>query len=855
MADSRLPLLVLPKSEPAEREGLPSAHIETHYPSPARQRERLAPQFKVLEEAFEAKRLQIQASAPTLDPDLVVVLEIIGSVQSFANAVAKVPELEWLFEWDEYSIDPDEDFYNTKDKSKPLMGRLFLIGTNHQALQELISLWKRWDAGEKFEHGLGRWKQVFSQLKSVGFWDKRHRLTEQVEEYWNDELLNEQATIRFEIEAWCYASPEKNAAAFEELAGLLSELGGAVLQRSLIPEIGYHGVLATLPASAIRQVLGGEDERLVASERIMFFRPRAQAVLSQPEGEPETSYLELPPPNNTSPVVALLDGLPVQNHPLLKDHLIIDDPDDWAGDYPAKERVHGTAMASLIVHDELDAATGTSNRKIYVRPVLRPDPTDTFHDRRREHIPDDVLIIDLIHRAVKRIFEGENGEPPAASTVRIINLSLGDFTKPFAQQLSPWARLIDWLSWKYNVLFFVSAGNYLAPIELDMPADDFSALNRAQKTLHTLKAIVTGSSDRQIIAPAESINAITVGATHDDKSQPPTYLPSEVYDLLPKGLISPVTRSGLGYRRAIKPDILMPGGRQLYRRHIASASDRTVLGLVNNIGAPGHKVAYPTGDSISVTAYIRGTSNATAIGSRHAAEIYDVVEQLRTIYTNQLPATHDAVLLKALTVHGASWTDIDAPLLAAQPDITDYHKQKRYLSRWLGFGPVDRTYGVFCTPERATMIGIGEIGKEEGRVFRIPLPPSLAGKRVERRLIVTLAWLSPINHANQAYRQARLWVSPPKAELRVGRQDADWRTARRGTIQHEILSGEESSVFTDGASMVFNVSCAEDAGKLQGTVPFALIVSLEVAPGSGIPVYQEIANKITPVPRVSPGAA
>lgn len=49
------------------------------------------------------------------------------------------------------------------------------------------------------------------------------------------------------------------------------------------------------------------------------------------------------------------------------------------------------------------------------------------------------------------------------------------------------ARLLDWLSWKYKVLFIVSAGNHEDSIELGMPFSDFKDLQKSDKD----KAIIT----------------------------------------------------------------------------------------------------------------------------------------------------------------------------------------------------------------------------------------------------------------------------------------------------------------------------------------------------------------------------
>jgi hypothetical protein len=799
--------------------------------------------------------LQIQHAAPNADPDLVLILEIVGTVKDFAMAVANVPELDWLNEWESISIAADEEFFHD-DGHQQLQGQFYLIGTNQKALEQLLSLWKRWRNHEPFARGQGRWKTVFQQLKEIRFWDKQDRLTSEVCLYWSNLLADGvEKQIRFEIEAWCYPNNQKNQQTFQDLSDVLTQLGGTALRNAVIPEIGYHGILATLPSSAVQAILDGQEDRLVASNRIMFFRPRAQAVSHQFEGDPESFDLEEVPVANGDPVVALLDGVPMQNHPLLANHLIIDDPDGLEACYRPRERVHGTAMASLLIHDELEANSPPASRKIYVRPVMMPDANDTYNEVRVEQIPDNQLIIDLIHRAVKRIFEGDAENAPAAPTVKIINMSLGDASKPFGRQMSPWARLIDWLSWQYDVLFVVSAGNHLEPIVCDHPSANFSALTPDQRIDITLKALTESAADRSIISPAESINSLTVGALHHDSSEPGE-LPGDVYDLLPMNYISPITRTGSGYRRAMKPDVLFPGGRQIYRRRIAGGpANQTILEIVRAIRAPGHKVAFPAQGVGNHTGYIRGTSNATAIASRHAAELYEVINQLRAEHGDELPPTYDTVLLKAMVAHGASWVDTEGHLKQARPDLCgDYHTEKRFLSRWLGYGPVAREYGLFCTPQRATMVGVGEVKKGMALDFRVPLPPSLAGKKVERRLTVTLAWLSPLNHSSQQYRCARLWFSPPKDDLSINRQDAHWQSVRRGTLQHEILSGDDATAYTEGSALVFRVNCEQDARKLDVKIPFALVVSLEVAIGSGIPIYQEVANVIMPKAQIVPAA-
>jgi len=511
-------------------------------------------------------------------------------------------------------------------------------------------------------------------------------------------------------------------------------------------------------------------------------------------------------------------------------------------------------MASLLIHGELDAEGEQLARPIYVRPVLRPDPNDGFNQRRMEQTPDDVLLIDLMHRAVRRIFEEENGVAAAAPTVRVINLSLGDASRVFAREMSPWARLIDWLSHRYSVLFVVSAGNDLTTLNLATPRNSLSAMDVAARQQIALTALLEDVTNRRLLAPAESINALTIGGTHSDSSVGAA--PANRFDLFPVQGVSPLSRIGHGYRRAIKPDALLPAGRTLHMEQFIGAANATRADAVTQRSRPGHRVAIPPmpAGALDETGYCRGTSNAAALCSRAAAQAHEMLEQLRTQAPNAPSAEHDAVVLKALLVHGTSWGDLAPTLLGARPDLNAIvnggkrrRAQKDFVTRWIGYGPADVVRAISCTDERATLLGIGELKAEEAVEFSAPLPPGLAGKRAWRRFTVTLAWLSPTNPKHQSYRCARMWVSEAGQELRVRRQNSvDDKAALRGTVQHEVYEGDDALAYVDGATFKCKVNCAADAGKFQGAVKFALCVSLEVAEGSEILVYQEIRARIAP---------
>ena len=741
---------------------------------------------------------------------------------------------------------------------------MFLLASNQEALTQLLALWTRYqnDPSAKFDRGLNKFRNLFAQLRNIRYWSVADRVAADVRNYWQTCIDDGLQTIRFEIEAWHFVSQQKNDAARAEIELLVQGLGGAILGRALIGEIAYHGFLVELPAAAVAQVLAGEMPELMLSDRIMLFRPKAQSITDGVNEIEVIAQDELAGTSEYPPVVALLDGLPLQNHPLLQGRLLVDDPDGWEDTYEAKDRVHGTAMASLILHGELDGAPGPLARRLYVRPVLRPDLNDKIHPQRREHTPDDILLIDLIHRAVKRICAGEGQDAAVAPSVRVINLSIGDDARLFEREMSPWARLLDWLSFRYSVLFIVSAGNYGRALSLDTPSNMLDGLSADQRLALAFTAMTADSNERRLLAPAEALNVLTVGALHADQSNS-MVVPGR-YDLFAAGGLSPLSRVGYGFRRAVKPDILMPGGRALYRAQMQPNPVASVLDVVTQGVAPGHRVAVPplSGQTLGETAYTRGTSNAAALASRAAVQAYEVIEALRAEVEDAPDAAYDAVLLKALLVHGAHWGDWPERLLAERPEFatiananTRRAAQKDFVTRWLGYGMVDVERAIACTAERATLLGVGEVEAEGAFVFSAPLPPTLAGKIAWRRLTITLAWMSPINCSHQGYRRAKLWMTPPQDQLRVKRTNSVHdKAALRGSVQHETLEGEDAVVFVDGNRFECKVNCAADAGDLTDKVRFALCVSLEVAIGSGIPVYQEIRDRIKPPVVIQPVA-
>lgn len=857
-----MPLLVFPSPARAEKSARQRPFDRRRLPPIERQQERLAPQFAALQGAFDARRAELQDAPLGSTPEQVLVLETAGEIKDFVRAVNRIPGMEWLAEWDTEDLTDDEDFYVETDTGhRPVGRKLYLVMTNQRALHELKSLWDRYQADPlaKMDGGLTRFRNMFACLYNIRWWNAQDRLDGTgILEDWHARLVEGQEIVRFEAELW-WRGAEGHRAASDRFTRAVTDAGGHVVTDRVIEGIGYHGILAQVPIGAIQQLVSHQDTRLLQCDEIMYFRPLGQCAVLLP-GDPPARGPEPPAhpePTALDPVVAVLDGLPLANHGWLRDRLIVDDPEEWGEDYQATERQHGTAMCSLIVNGELDAGETALARPIYARPILRPGPPDWRNPQQRvECIPANELPVDLVHRAVQRIFKGDGGEPAAAPSVKIINLSVGDPARPFDRMMSAWGRLIDLLSWQHKVLVVVSAGNFLDRVELDLGGKSFSDLQGEEQQAALLRSMADSVPHRRLLSPSEAINALTVGAVHDDCSEITNRGRRRDF-VCEAGVPSPVTRLGMGYRRSVKPDLLAPGGRQLYDDPLLI--DGTVAAFrVNDTTnyAPGHRVASPgvTPGDLKATRFVRGTSNAAALTTRAATVVYEMLQDLRSAPGGEmLNEDHIAVLLKVLLVHGCAW---GASYERLERALAETHPRLReYVMRFLGYGILDANRVLACAAQRVTAVGSGSLTEGASDIYTVPLPPSLARKAIWRRLTVTLAWLTPIVPSANAYRQAHLWfdidgVDGPEG-LDVDGAEADAHAVQRGTVQHQVFTGRRATTFMDDAALHVQVNCRQQAGRLREQVPYALAVTLEVAPGVDVPIYEEVAARIRPKVPVS----
>ncbi|MPZ68314.1 MAG: S8 family serine peptidase [Actinobacteria bacterium] len=841
MTDPR-PLLAFP---PPQTGPIPAATSPTPYrpvqgPSAGRQGTRLTPQFQTLRVALEAERAQLTEQTGSPEPELVAVFDLAGTVEAFMRAAALVDGLEFLSELQEDKVDADDDFFyeadgETQDDKVPQS--LYMVMTNAQAVTELVRLFELWqeDQSITFERGLNPLKGVFGLLRAIRRWGPEDRVRETgLLEQWREDVAVGQSIARVEIELWYRDDPTSRTAAQEHVADIVHSSGGTVLKSSDQEAIAYHAVLADIPMSQVEQVLarGPEAIELLTTETVMIVSP--SRPMTFPATEPTVAdqlRFDTTLPEGR-PQVGLLDGVPLANHVCLQGRLIVDDPDDRGEKYAVGQLNHGTSMASLIAHGDLLDPGPSLRQPIYVRPILEP------HEHfREERVPPDDLLVDLVHRAFHRMFEGDGANDPAASSVRVVNLSVGDPTRVFIRRLSPLARLLDWLAHVYNLVIVVSAGNHML-VTPTLVTEDLSDVPSLQST--AARSLYERARHRRLLSPAEAINALTIGALHEDAAV--QELPATVVDVIKAGTPASYSPVGYGFRRSVKPDVLLPGGRVIYQAPVAEAGKPVELDAVlTPATGPGLRVAAPgRGGELTGTSFTSGTSNAAALATRAVSNILDMLAGL-TQEDGDFPfpdAQYHPALAKTLLVHASGWHD----LLGTMRDDLGLSGQsiRRELTRLLGYGPVHPERIATADRVRAVLLGAGSINKDQRHSFRFPLPSDLSASTEWRRLTITLGWLSPVSVRTQKYRMARLKFTAPRDDLAIAPTEADANAVTKGTIQHQVLEGSSVAAFASGTSLSIDVDCRGELERFPSPVRYALAASLEVSPEVQIDVQAQV---------------
>jgi Subtilase family len=834
--DPSKPLLRLNQPNNAERRRSGGGGASPRRLDPAAQVQNHGPVFQNLQNVLAGPNaaLQLRADPNSLAPERLLVFEVTGSVANFARAVARIPGLEFAGEEElaADALDESPEFY--------------LLVPQVAALQEIVSLWSRWTLTGSVPRNYTPWRDLFLQLRAVRPWGPADRVTAFNRAYFEKIVhdVPDNEPIRIEIELVFRGSDAAATAAEADVVSRVVEKGGQIVHRSRRPEFAYHALLVDLPAVEIQRIANLDPASLAAADPVVSITPQSVGTPVE-AGDRVPDDIARVAPTNADPIAAVFDAVPMQAHPLLAGHLSIDDPDNLEA-RAVGLRVHGTAMASLAVHGDLNDPATPISRRVYFRPVMfAPGFGDEVFDSGK-------LVIDVVVEAVMRM--RQNG----GTNVVVVNLSLGDRTKPFGGKISTWARALDYLAYTYGILFLVSAGNINDGVQLGEFADQgaYQAARVEDRERVIFRSLDAVKADRRLLAPADSVNALTIGSWHRDSSQEvfagaspfPAFSNVEMPNLS--------SRLGLGLRRATKPEVLLAGGRQRVRFDPVAAP---LVVVPHHLPSRywGLKVAAPPENGVAGLHFTIGTSAATALATHSAHRIFDALEDAYPQLIGPMALTERAALLKAMLVHSATWRGSEAfirPIV--DPNLDLHHEHwRREVCRHLGYGFVDPEDAVTCAGDRATMWATGTLAPESSVTFDVPLPAAIAASATRREVRATLAWFTPVRPGHLAYRAVKLKIAsledPALVALGVSTSSLQPSNSQSesGTVVHRRWQDTRIGNFAAGATFALQIQRERDQGTtIDEAIPFGLAVTLEM-PGAAT-IYQEVHASITIKPRV-----
>ena len=210
--------------------------------------------------------------------------------------------------------------------------------------------------------------------------------------------------------------------------------------------------------------------------------------------------------------------------------------------------------------------------------------------------------------------------------------------------------------------------------------------------------------------------------------------------------------------------------------------------------------------------------------------------------------------LKLCLSTDVSWNEVGDRLNNILQTTNNSNQLRNWVTKWLGYGMPDINKVLHCTSQRATLLGCGQLTKRRGSSIYftsssfIKCSTSIAKTDCDFSMAFSNSFLLPkdIARLNSGLIFEGGNKSREKLEnkLKVKGIDVDGDATRRGTLQHEIFEGDRAVPIGTDDTLMIKVNCRKDARQSKENVPYGLVVSLEVAEGVDIPVYDEIKTKI-----------
>jgi Subtilase family len=345
--------------------------------------------------------------------------------------------------------------------------------------------------------------------------------------------IDARENFTLDIELWDAPTQMDRQVRVQKVVAYIELAGGEILSR-YIGAAGLIVLRARLRGSLLRNVLS-----LTVVSRIDL-----PPIPDLGEREPPFVTVDDIPaqrPPQDAPLIGIIDSGSTE-HPLLAPSLeslgvppSLGTADIWG---------HGTKVAGIAAFGDLRECV---DRKVFESPV-RIISVKVVNDQGR--FDDATAISDQMDAAIRMLHQ---------RGCRIINIALGDKHRiPYdGGRVSPWAATLDTLSRELDVVVIVSAGNS-AGSERAPWGTQAELITRTYPDYLVL-------DENRIVDPAMAAIALTVGSLAHANGLPTEPAGgAELRAIAAVNTPSPVTRSGPGANKSIKPELTDFGGTVLF---------------------------------------------------------------------------------------------------------------------------------------------------------------------------------------------------------------------------------------------------------------------------------------------------
>ena len=272
------------------------------------------------------------------------------------------------------------------------------------------------------------------------------------------------------------------------------------------------------------------------------------------------------------------------------------------------------------------------------------------------------------------------------------------------------------------------------------------------------------------------------------------------------------------------------------------------------------------GLGVSPQSRSRGTSCAAALVTRSLLNAAaSLIEEDGPYAGDDLSRIDLALLTRALAINAGRWPNAAKTLYAAETAALGgrrFQQAAEEVARHFGYGFLDPELMREAPLHGVTLVGLGQVRKDRGTIFDMPLPSSLSGDMIHRSMLVTLTWFSPVEPARARYRLAALEaIAADGNVLEDSAEDKHWNLAmksdppavaliKRGTVWSRRLvhNRVRAPEFDDGATLPIRVQCRDAAGgglNPDLDIPFAIAMTLQIAATAEYDVREEIRDQLT----------